>query len=279
MKTLKIAFVDFWPEWSDEDFITPILKQYYDLIIDESNPDVIFHSVFGTKANNYKCKKILFLGENRRVREFNTDFSITFDPHTSTNFRLPLWQVFLINKPGNLEKLINGRTHSEFENFCSFTVSNGANVLRNSMFQQLNNYKKVKSYGRFNTTDNSLQTFSKNKYWRDAKDDFFDLHTHKFSLTAENNMYPYYATEKLMDGFLANTIPIYWGDPKIYKDWNKKAFVNANRIPNLLDAIKTLDQNEDAYEAMFNEPAFTPIQQEQLIENIENFKTWLIKII
>ena len=63
METLKVAFVDFWPEIKDEDIFTPILKKHFNVIEDNINPDVIFHSIFGPvkKSLDYKCKKILFL--------------------------------------------------------------------------------------------------------------------------------------------------------------------------------------------------------------------------
>ena len=33
METIKIAFTNFWPEWKDEDFITPILQKKYNVVI------------------------------------------------------------------------------------------------------------------------------------------------------------------------------------------------------------------------------------------------------
>ena len=42
-------------------------------------------------------KKILFIGENRRP--VGANYSISFDPHTETNYRLPLWQFYLILRP------------------------------------------------------------------------------------------------------------------------------------------------------------------------------------
>ena len=66
MKQLKIHFSDFWPEWKDEDFITPILKKEYDVVLDSKNPDVVFLSIFGNSHTKYKCKKILFVAENIR---------------------------------------------------------------------------------------------------------------------------------------------------------------------------------------------------------------------
>ena len=95
MESLRVHFCDFWPEWPGEDFITPVLEKRYNVIIDQKSPDILFHSIFGgmKETPKYKCKKILFLGENWRPKQFGSDYSISFDPHTETNYRLPLWQV------------------------------------------------------------------------------------------------------------------------------------------------------------------------------------------
>ena len=101
METLRIWYADFWPEWKDEDFITSILSKEYSVVLDQRNPDVLFHSIFNGMRDtpNYKCKKVLYLGENHRPEKFGANYSISFDPHSETNFRLPLWQVYLLNKP------------------------------------------------------------------------------------------------------------------------------------------------------------------------------------
>jgi len=39
-------------------------------------------------------------------------------------------------------------------------------------------------------------------------------------------------TEKIVEAFAANCIPIYWGDPSISKVFNSKAFINVLDIPN-----------------------------------------------
>ena len=130
METLKIAFVDFWPEINVEDIFTPILSKYYDVVFDNKNPDVVFHSIFGRmkEIGNYpKAKKILWLAENFRPSQFKTDYSLSFDLHSETNFRLPLWQAFILLKPSLLQDLYNKPVIDEvkFERFCSFIVSNG----------------------------------------------------------------------------------------------------------------------------------------------------------
>jgi alpha(1,3/1,4) fucosyltransferase len=280
METLKVWYTDFWPEWPMENFVQPILEKHYNVVVDQKNPDVLFHSIFNRMQDTpkYKCKKVLILAENWRPSKFGSDYSISFDPHSETNFRLPLWQIYLLLWPKLKDQLFNRVHHENFERFCSFTVSNGGNFMRNSAFQQLSQYKRVHSYGRFMNNDMGLQKASEGRYWRDAKDEFFMEHPHKFMMAYENKPYPWYCTEKLMDAFLVGSIPIYWGDPKVDEDWNEKAFINAGRHQGMaFDIIKMLDKNESMFNDMYNEPVFTEEQKKKHLENLENFETWLIE--
>ena len=290
---LKVAFIDFWPEWNDENFILPILESKYDIIIDENKPDVIFYSIFDEKVHKYKkAKKFLYIAENvknpiypshirdRINKAFKiADYTITFNPHSDTNFRLPLWQAFILGKPEYWNKLINRVNYNKFDRFCSFTVSNPSNFIRNGFYQQLNNYKRVHSYGKYMTNSPELQKFaSKFKYWRDAKDVFFNEIKHKFTITFENTSYPYYCTEKLMDGFLVGSMPIYWGDPKVKQDWNGAAFLNYNDYKSsIIQVIKKMDQDYEVFEAKYHAPVFTEEQKDKHWNNLEGFKEWLIK--
>jgi len=281
MEKIKIAYADFWPEWSEENFIEPILKKYFDLEINQNNPDVLFHSIFGgmKETPKYNCKKILFIGENYRASQFNSDYTISFDPHDKKNFRLPLWQVFLLRDPQYLDDLFNKVNHDSFERFCSFTVSNPSNFMRNSIFQSLSQYKKVYSYGRYLTNDFSLQQLSRGTYWRNAKIEFFRNVPHKFAITYEHSPFRYYCTEKLMDTFLIGSIPIYWGDPRVEEDWNSDAFINATKLNNVIDTVKYIDNNVEEFEKMYNASVFRDDQKDKLINNIGEFENWLIKII
>jgi hypothetical protein len=281
MNKLKLWFADFWPEWKDEDFISPILKKEFELVLDKNNPDIVFHSIFGGKQEiaKYKCKKILYLGENWRPDQFKSDYSISFDPHSNTNYRLPLWQVYILLKPELKERLYNRLNRNEFEQFGAFAVSNPSNFVRNSAFYQLNQYKSVRSYGRYLTNDFSLIKASNGRYWRDAKDEFFLNHPHKFMLAYENTPYRYYCTEKLMDAFLVGAIPIYYGDPKVAEDWNPKAFINAMKLPEWLEEIKKIDKNREYFDQYYKQPIFTPEQKDKLEENLEAFEAWLINVV
>jgi len=290
MDALKIWFADFWPEWPQEDFVTPILSKHFDIKLDEDRPDVLFHSVFGgmQETPRYKCKKILYLGENKRSNEYGSNYSISFDLHSDTNFRLPLWQVYILLKSSLLDytilksplldRLYNRINMKEFSKWCAFVVSNPSNFIRNSLYMRLNEYKAVSSYGRAFPNDFSLQKLSEGRYWRDAKDEFFQKHSHKFMVAVENSPYKYYCTEKLMDAFLANTIPIYWGDTRIAEEWNERAFVNGTKI-DIVEAVKKIDRDDGLFRAMYEEPIFTDEQKKKLENNLKSFEEWLINAV
>jgi alpha(1,3/1,4) fucosyltransferase len=291
MNKIRIAFADFWPEWNVEDFITPILKKHYDVVNDKSHADVVFHSIFNrmSETPRFKCKKVLILAENWRPSMFKTDYSISFDPNSATNFRLPLWQMYWLLNPTLKDRLFERRRVENFERFCAFTVSNGSNMLRNNHFDIISQYKKVHAYGKVRTNTLELQRAAERspfdssgigpKYWRDVKDEFFLKHNHKFMMAYENTSYPGYCTEKLMDAFLAGSIPIYWGDSKVEEDWNSKAFINAMKRHNWLDFIKTADQEQGFWEDIYFEPVFTTEQKARHLENLETFENWLIQIV
>jgi len=280
MDKLKIWFADFWPEWNDEDFISPILKNHFDIVLDRNNPDVVFHSIFNRmqETPKYKCKKILYLGENHRPEQFKSDYSISFDPHNETNYRLPLWQVYILKKPELLERLYNRKRwkEEEFKRWCSFTVSNPSNVFRNGAYQQMNLHKHVDSYGRFMNTNGELQKVSQGRYWRDAKDEFFMKYPHKFMLAYENTPTKYYCTEKLMDAFLVGSMPIYWGDSRVGEDWNKEAFIDVTRGFDF-QKIKEIDLHWDLFKKIYDQPVFTEEQKFKLEMNISHFEEWLIE--
>jgi hypothetical protein len=279
MDRLKIWFTDFWPEWNIEDFITPILSKHFEVVLDRNKPDVLFHSIFNrmSETPTYKCKKILYLGENYRPSQYNSNYSISFDEESDTNYRLPLWQVFILRKPELKERLYNRLNWSEeqFEHWCAFTVSNPSNFMRIAAYQLLNEYSRVNSYGKILMSDTRLQRSSEGRYWRDAKDEFFLKHPHKFMITYENTIFKHYCTEKLMDAFLVGSMPVYCGDTKVAEDWNKEAFIDVTRGD--INIVKDIDKDLKRFREIYQQPVFTEEQKKKLDENLINFESWLIE--
>lgn len=286
MDKLKVAFLNFWPEIKDENIFLPILQKHFNVEINLTNPDVIFHSIFGgiEETKKYKCKKILFLGENHRSQNFGSDYSISFDPHSETNYRLPLWQFYLILRPELKNILFGPRiNHESFDRGGSFVVSNPGNFFRNAFYDKMVSESSIKfySYGRYKTNSFDLIKASQGRYWRDAKHEFFLKYKHKYAIAFENNAYPYYCTEKLMDAFLGGSLPLYWGDPKINEDWNFESFINVTKLgaDKSYNIIKDMEKNNDLFVQMYKQPIFTDEQKEKHLSNINNFENWLINII
>src|ERR1035437_2076766 len=157
MENLKVAYVDFWPEFIPyENIFRPILSNYFSVIIDEKNPDIVIHSIFNGQRDigRYRnVKKIMFLGENYRPSQFDSDYSTSFDIHSGTNYNLPLWQYFLLLNPQLNERIFTNKPYDilKYDRFCSFVVSNGNSFIRNGFYNQLSQYKHVNSYGRYLT--------------------------------------------------------------------------------------------------------------------------------
>jgi hypothetical protein len=78
-------------------------------------------------------------------------------------------------------------------------------------------------------------------------------------LCFENSSSPNYLTEKLLNAWLGNTIPIYWGAANAVKWLNPKAFLyledtSYQSVHNLIEKIIELDNDHDKYMEMFNQP-------------------------
>jgi hypothetical protein len=231
-----------------------MLSEFYDIEI-SNEPDYLFYSVFGNNHFNYKnCVKILYTGENKRPNFDECDYSLSFDyMDDERNLRFPLSAITLYetgNKDGFKKDIDFDKIKSEKTEFCNFIFSNPNAQLRNMLFQELSKYKRVDAGGR---VLNNIGYLVDDKLKFQSK--------YKFSIAFENSEYPGYTTEKLVHPKLVDSIPIYWGNPVVDKDWNTKSFINAYDFDNLLDLIdfiKEVDNNDDLWYKMLTEPHLNP---------------------
>jgi hypothetical protein len=150
-------------------------------------------------------------------------------------------------------------------------VSNPNCKERNYFFHELSNYKIVDSGGRF-LNNTGLPVENKMEFIKD----------YKFVIAFENSSYPGYTTEKLIEPFLVNSIPIYWGNPVVGKDFNTKSFINIEDVSQFDGAIKKiieLDNDDEKYLAMLNQPCFVnnKIPDEFSNESIQQFFDYIIQ--
>jgi hypothetical protein len=75
----------------------------------------------------------------------------------------------------------------------------------------------------------------------------------------ENTKQETYITEKIVNGFLAQTIPIYWGSDRIGDYFNLERFINIpnlneNTIDETINQISLICNNPDEYLIIVNKP-------------------------
>ncbi len=278
MKQIKIYFEGFWRGFDYENnFIINILRKHYKVFISKK-PDYLFYSVFNDKYLKYDCVRIFYSGENLSP-DFNVcDFAIAYDDikFGDRYLRFPLWLLYdQYFKKENIEgktvttlrRIIND---SQREKFCSFVYSNGrADPIREALLDKISEYRQVDSGGRY-----------KNNTGEAVKDKVAFEAEYKFSIACENVSQKGYTTEKIVEAFVAGTIPIYWGDPDIVKVFNERAFINCGKFQKIEDIVKEIervDEDEKLYRSMVEQPVL--INLHYIDDKYAELEMYLINII
>ena len=166
--------------------------------------------------------------ENRRPPASGFDLTLSFDINTynNSNYYLPLIYLYMNHKKiGDAhskhlitpEQCVQPRTietnfiDTKFGFVSSFI--NNPHQTRLLAIKELSKIAKVSVYGRSvgNYVEDKISEAK--KFW--------------FNLCFENDFYPGYVTEKILEAWLAKSIPIYWGSDA-NKILNPKAYINFN---------------------------------------------------
>lgn len=145
------------------------------------------------------------------------------------------------------------------EKFCCMIVSNGNVEARNKIFHLVNNYKRVDSAGKH--MNNMVDVVLDCHYSSEELINF--IAQYKFMICFENTIEGTYITEKIINPFLARTIPIYFGTNYCNQVFNKDAFIyledeSERSYHALLERIKELDDDDTKYLQMVNQQVFNP---------------------
>ena len=274
-RKIKVKFVDYWCEdHPEEDNLYKLLSKRYEIELSD-NPDYVFFQRFGYKHLYYEnAIKIEKSGENT-VPDFNfCDYAIGCDymEFGDRYLRVPMvafnpeYSKLYASFPPASEKLLE-------RDFCSFVVSNGnGHPLRYRFFQELSKYKKVASGGRFMNNIGEPNG---------VKDKLRFISSFKFNICFENSSSPGYTTEKIVQALSAYTIPIYWGNPLIEKDFNPACFIhlqNEKDIAKVVEEIIYLDTHDDEYLARCISDRFSEDFQRHYDDAILNFLTHIIEL-
>jgi hypothetical protein len=241
---------------------TPLLAHYSIDVVEESSskvPDFLFFSVFDSPHRHPRynsCVKIFTCEENVRPPWEECEYALTGDhlEGDRRHLRTPIYVRYLyhsdetrnrsIVRPAgyDAEAILRGKTR-----FCNFVFSNENARERLRFLDLLSKYKTVDSGGKVRN----------NLGYRVANKLRF-LESYKFTISFENSSYPGYISEKLAEPMISNSIPIYWGCPRVGEDFNPASFVNANdrKLEDVVEEVVRLDMNDDAYVAKLSESCF-----------------------
>jgi len=224
--------------------------------------NVEIYSVFGdTPVNKNKdTLYVQFSGESNYSDP--SHFDINFIPIKTENsdssvLIFPFSGHYMLSHKIDMNAFIIPRTPTKKTKFCLFAVSNGSCNERNNFFQVLSKYKMVDSCGKHlnNTGSSCPKSYESN--------DFCDFITkYKFMICFENKCQDNYFTEKLINAYKCNTIPIYWGCPNIddYINLDAIFYLRPNftedDVKKIIDDIIKHDQDEELYFAKYNQPLF-----------------------
>lgn len=260
MTTIKIDFPNFWKGFNKKDnFFCNLLKQFGYNVEISNDPDIIIYSVFGKKLyytiedscgklpETYKnCRKVFFNGESsKKVGKYTAkyaDLNLTFDESdNNNNIRFPLWLIYNYQID---RKLVSEKK----DNFCVFIYSNNVGY-RNSFCKKLSEYKRVDCGGG-----------CLNNIGYKVKDKIEYQRKYKFSIAFENCVEAGYTTEKILEAYNSNCIPIYYGNPNVISDFNPETFINRADFSSdeeLIEYIKKVDNDDKLYNSYLNKSIYS----------------------
>jgi len=241
-KTVKVKFLGF------ADYHRPQKQAYYRFLSDRydlvecDDPDYVIDGGQTFHHVKYDCVKILIDSENV-IPDFNSyDYAVgSAEMSLGDRYLRVPWFAFY----PYFSDIANRKTEPDpsllNRKFCSFVVSNAefGDPMRKKFFAELSKYKQVDSGGVY-----------MNNVGGPVSDKLAFCRGYKFNIAFENSSYPGYTTEKLMEAYVAQTVPVYYGNPNVAVDFHPESMVavrNEADIPRAIEEIVRLDRDDAAY--------------------------------
>ncbi len=227
-RLIKIRFAKMWQGFDGEDFLRSFLKGVYGdfqfVICDDA--DFLIYGPYAGQMPDFSGVKIFFGCENVRANMSECDWAFTYDHDDVVKHPRHMRAVFHSNERFVKSNLDPSEIRKSKTKFCNFIYSNKV-PFREDFCKKLSSYKRVDCPGK---SLNNCPSFDRDttRPWWETKLEY--LADYKFTIAFENSSHPGYNTEKIFQPMFVNSIPIYWGDPLIHRDYNSKSFINYYEI-------------------------------------------------
>lgn len=258
--TIRLGFSGF-PGPFNPERIRRLLEQRFELALDQDRPDYLIYSVFSQEFLTHPgAVRIFFTGENVRP-DFNLcDYAFGYDwlEFGDRYLRCPNYQLYDQFKHLCQRRRSRPADIPSERRFCNFIYTNGfADPFRDEFFHRLAGYRRVDSPGAHlrNTQEPIGEAYRGD--WSAPKVQY--QRSFKFSFAFENSSSPGYTTEKIVHALAADTIPIYWGNPDIGREFNPRRIVNCHEFATaeaVIARIAAIDQDDGLYREILAQPFF-----------------------
>ena len=287
MKTIKIDFCGFWSSFNKkENAFTKILSKYFIVEVCDK-PDFVICSNRGKPFEymRYDCIRIMFMGENMSPDFTVFDYCIGFDyiEFGDRYFRLPFAFYNDNGRPWIPDRLSEEDARSILnakKYFCNFIYGHeSSHGMRERLFRELSEYRQVISPGSYlNNVHPSSDEGKKGRRctWKEKAQYLRDS---KFTIAGDSIVYPGFVTEKIVQPFEMHSIPIYFGNPIIDRDFNPKAFVwcrNVSDVKRTVETVMYLDTHDEEYIQMLMQPPLA--EKNDLSDVYSSFEAFLVNI-
>lgn len=284
MKTIKIGQINFYKNdlWGDTgeyrirmiiDFFNKFSNKYHYEYYDCKNEccDIVFYSLYDSIINLKQCQGsptfVYWTDEysgygpnNIHDNPFKfykqNNLSISFNEDDDSNCYFPYG---FLDYDAVINSFNNNVDINNKVKFCTFCASNpdlfDAKYRVDTVKYISEHYKEITCCGAVLNNTNGV-------YLPWGLQERIDYHIpYKFHLCFENEKSKdttRYITEKIMNGFIYRTIPIYWGCYRINDFFNPEAFINCNDLTyeEILNKIIEVDTNNELYQYMINQYPF-----------------------
>ena len=288
-KKIILYSVDLFSLKIHKSWLLNKLKDHFIIQFDSNRPDYLLYNVFGIRHLNPKYKnsiKIAIFTENKIPNLNEVDYAIghyhinyldryfKYNIFFWKNIKLYLFIYFLF-KIRNIKDIYISRFKAlnspKRIKFCAAVISNyKAYSFRIKFIKELSKYKKIDIGSKRKKLNNiGRKIINKREF----------LSSYKFSIAMENSEGDGYISEKIVDAFLAGTIPIYYGDYMIDEYINPKTYIlikGEKDILKKIEYIKEIDNNDELYRNLLKEKVL--LDQNIVVDTEKELKEFLYHI-
>ena len=275
---MKLFVHGFWSGFIDKTnpvhiaFFINLFEKVFDTNIELGcleDSEILLESIFNNETFLYSKKwayTFLFSGESR-LNNFYKDYTCVLYGQKNHNniINLPLFipNIYCCN-------LMNKLTESTIitkvpnKNICA-VISNPSGNERNLFLNYLEKKIKIDYGGSYKNNINRFEdTYISPNFINRVSE-------YKFIVSMENSREETYITEKILQGFLAGSIPVYWGSSRICDYFNKERFLQLNEINEtfiIINKIEEIINDETKFLEIVNKPIFNNNKLERDINEI-----------